>query len=68
MSGAGRIKHDGSRDDELIEVKTAKRQYTIKAHELEELWKQATRQGKDPVMVIEFKGITAYLYPALKSG
>jgi len=66
MSGAGGIKHDGHDDEHLYEVKTAKRHYSLQAHELEELWRKATRQGLDPVMVVEFKGITAYIFPSPK--
>lgn len=55
MSGAGSIKFDGSDEETLYEVKDAPTQYTLKSDELKSLWKQAMRQGKDPVFIIQFE-------------
>lgn len=63
MSGAGRIKHDGSDSDILYEIKTADKQYTIKASEAGELWRRAVQQEKEPLMIIEFgSGLQAVVW------
>lgn len=60
-SGALRIKHDASTDDCLIEIKSARKSYTLKSADLDELWVRAARQGKEPLFVVEFEhlGVTA---------
>ena len=53
-SGAGSIKHDGSTDDELIEVKDANKTHSILANYLYELFVTAVRQGKQPRYIVKF--------------
>lgn len=57
MSGAGRIKGDGSTDEYLIEVKDARLVHQLRATDLFDLWKLAVKQDKDPLMIIRFSGI-----------
>lgn len=62
MSGAGRIKGDGSDEAVLYEVKDrtgATRSYRVSEKELLDLWRQAAREGKEPVLVIEFGEVRA---------
>jgi hypothetical protein len=53
-SGAGRIKHDASTAQELIEYKDANLTHQVKGSDLEELWQRAVAQGKDGKYVIYF--------------
>ena len=53
-SGSGGIKHDGSSENEVIEVKTVEKTHTLKADYLESLYAHAVRQGKEPVYVVAF--------------
>lgn len=53
-SGAGSIKYDASDDETLVEVKDANKSYTISAAYVEDLFRVATRQGKQAVLVIKF--------------
>ena len=54
-SGAGNIKEDMSTDDEVIEVKDANLTYSLKASELETVFKRAARQGKEGQFVVYFR-------------
>lgn len=60
MSGAGRMKGDGSDEQFLYEVKDAagKNSYRITEAELRTLWKQSAKEGKEPVFVIVFGEFT----------
>lgn len=66
-SGAGHIKHDGSDDDTLCEVKLTSRSFTLNAAYLHGLMAQAVRQGKEPLLLIEFDdpkhGLTVEVRP-----
>ena len=53
-SGAGRMKYDMSDDDTLLEMKDANKSFTISAAYVEDLFRVATRQGKQAVLVIKF--------------
>ena len=53
-SGAGKIKYDGSDDDCVMEVKDAAKSFTLNRTYLESLFKNAARQGKEAVLVVEF--------------
>lgn len=53
-SGAGRIKHDGSTHDELVEVKSARKQFALRLVDLAVLYKRAVQEGKEPLMVVTF--------------
>jgi hypothetical protein len=53
-SGAGHIKHDGSDDEFLVEVKDARKSYTMKSTELRELTTRAIRQSKLPMFLVYF--------------
>jgi hypothetical protein len=55
MSGAGRIKGDGSDDFRLYEIKDANKSYTLKADDLIALMTYAAREMKEPVMVVQFQ-------------
>lgn len=60
-SGAGRIKYDGSDDDDLIEVKDANKSHTLQASLLNDLFVTATRQGKDAVYIVTFLDPSLYV-------
>lgn len=51
-SGAGRIKWDGSDEESVIEVKDAKESYQVKKTLLRDLHKEASRQGKAAILII----------------
>ena len=61
MSGAGRRKADGSDESFVYEIKDALGQkgYRLTEAELDALWSQAVKEGKDAAMVIEFSGLIA---------
>lgn len=64
MSGAGREKGDGSDDEYLFEIKDRtgrERSYRVREAELLSLWRQAVAVGKEPVLIIEFGEIVAYI-------
>lgn len=62
MSGAGRIKEDGSTPDLLIEVKDANKSFTLNGADLLQTRTRAIRQGKTGCWVITFaNGLTATL-------
>jgi hypothetical protein len=44
-----------STDYDLIEVKDAKRTYTLKGMELEDLFVRSTRQNKSAVFIVYFR-------------
>lgn len=52
-SGAGRIKFDGSDEESIIEVKDATSSFTIKKSLISSLYKDASRQGKQGVLLIK---------------
>lgn len=60
-SGALRIKHDASDAETLYEIKDANKTFTLKAVDLDELWRRAARELKEPVFIVKYKdrGITA---------
>ena len=55
-SGAGRIKFDGSSETEVGEVKTAAKSYTVQRQYMIDLFTNAVRQGKTPILIIKFPG------------
>jgi hypothetical protein len=57
-SGAGSIKNDMSTDNAIIEMKTAGKSHTLSAKYLEGVYTNATRQGKDAVLLIVFPNVT----------
>ena len=58
-SGAGSIKYDGSREDAVIEVKDAERSFSLSRKYLMSLFKNAARQSKDAMLIVEFPDLTA---------
>jgi len=60
-SGALRIKNDASDDEVLYEIKDANKSYTLTAGDLHQLWKEAVKQDKEPVFIVQFmhKGMRA---------
>ena len=54
-SGAGGIKGDASTDDELIEYKDANRTHTLNGQELDDLFRRASRQGRQAIYNIHFR-------------
>jgi hypothetical protein len=56
ISGAGKIKDDGSDSEAVYEVKDAVKTYTIKASEMRGLRRRAVMQGKQGVLLIKFPG------------
>lgn len=61
-SGAGKIKHDGSNSEEVIEVKIAAQSFRLKGADLDTLFRRSVQQGKDPVMIVQFdNGIEAVI-------
>lgn len=57
-SGAGTIKYDGSNDDVVMEVKDASKSFTLSRSYLLSLFKNAARQGKEAILVVEFPDLT----------
>jgi hypothetical protein len=55
MSGAGSIKWDGSTEDSLLEIKSAKVTHSIKGKMLRDLLADANKQGKDALYIIHFE-------------
>lgn len=53
-SGAGRIKFDGSDENFIIEHKDATQSFTVNKRLIEALHKEAARQGKDGMLIIQF--------------
>lgn len=53
-SGNGRLRFDGSTRGLVIESKDAAKTFTLNATYLEELFREATKYGKDGVIVIRF--------------
>ena len=63
MSGAGRIKEDGSDEDNLYEVKWANRSFTLNSSDLRMSWQRAAREAKDSVWIVRFaNGIDAIIH------
>jgi hypothetical protein len=54
MSGAGRIKGDGSDADFMYEIKDASKAYTMSGSYLEKLRLEAIHDLKQPCMIIYF--------------
>jgi hypothetical protein len=54
MSGAGRIKQDGSDDTTTYEVKDALKQFVLKEKEVRDAFVNAARNGKASVWLIVF--------------
>lgn len=61
MSGAGRIKLDGSDEDDLIEVKDAPKGYRITAKELHDAHVEAAKQGKSALWLIRFVSLPGWV-------
>lgn len=53
-SGAGHIKWDASDDERLVEMKDAKKTITVNGEYLDKLFRDAVRQGKDAIFIINF--------------
>ena len=53
-SGAGSIKDDGSDDETVYEIKSAKKAHTLRGDYLNRLYERATKQGKEAVMIVVF--------------
>lgn len=68
MSGAGRIKYDGSTEADLVEVKDANKSHTLKASLLNDLRVKATRQGKDAVYIVTFQDPSLYVECRVRRG
>lgn len=63
MSGAGRIKEDGSDEDNLYEVKNANRTFNLDSRDLLLSYIRGCRAGKDAQWIIRFSnGIEATIY------
>lgn len=62
-SGAGRIKHDASDEESVIEYKTARKSFALQGQYLQDLFAVAIRQGKEARMEIHFReaNITAHI-------
>lgn len=56
-SGAGRIKDDASSEDFILEIKDANKTHTLKAADLDALFRRAVSQGKTPQYVIYFQSV-----------
>lgn len=54
-SGAGRIKYDASDRERLVDTKLAAKTFTLTAKALLDLRTEAARQGKTPIVIIEFQ-------------
>ena len=62
-SGAGRIKHDASDEETVIEYKTARKSFALQGQYLQDLFGVAIRQGKEARMEIHFReaNVTAHI-------
>lgn len=67
-SGAGSIKHDGSTEDQLIEVKDAARSHTLSGQYLSDLFTTAVRQGKEPLYIVTFKDADLVVECTIRKG
>lgn len=67
-SGACGIKNDYSTDDTVFEQKTTVKSHTIKGDDLEKLFVNATRQGKDAVYTIYFRDANVTLEGVVRRG
>jgi hypothetical protein len=56
MSGAGRIKGDGSTKDFLYEVKESRKQFTLSLSLVKIMWRRAAKEGKDPLVIVKYPG------------
>ena len=54
MSGAGTVKFDGSDDDYIFEVKNTRRSFSLSGQLLANMFRLASRQGKQPKLLIRF--------------
>ncbi len=54
-SGAGKIKHDASDDNRLVEYKTATKTFTLSGKYLADFFRVATRQSKQAIMEVDFE-------------
>lgn len=54
-SGAGRIKHDASNEDTILESKEANSTHTLSGDYLNTFYVRAMQQGKEPLYVVRFK-------------
>ena len=57
-SGAGKIKYDGSDEDRVVEVKDAAKSFTLNRTYLDALFKNAAKQSKQAVLIVEFPDLT----------
>ncbi len=67
-SGSGSIAFDGSTADDLIEVKDARKSFTLKASYVERFWKTAIRRRLRPVIVVYFSDIDTTVEMTFKKG
>lgn len=69
-SGSGNIRYDGHDDESIIEVKNAKKSYTMNHRYLRTLMDHAIRQNKTARFEVHFPGFTAYvvLLPTRSNG
>ena len=55
MSGAGNKKNDASSDTVHVEFKDARRSFTLNGAYLESIRVNAAREGKEPVLIVNFR-------------
>jgi hypothetical protein len=56
MSGAGRIKGDGSDEYVLYELKEASKSFNLSRALVQMMWNAGARQHKEPVIIVDFPG------------
>jgi hypothetical protein len=67
-SGAGSIAFDGSNDKDLVEVKDARKSFSLQSHYIARLWQTAVRRRLRPVMVVYFSDIDITAEITFKKG
>lgn len=53
-SGSGGIRFDGSTEEDVVEIKAARKSFVMNGAYMDRLYTEAVRQGKDAVMVVVF--------------
>ena len=67
-SGSGSIAFDGSTADDLIEVKDARKSFTLQSTYIERFWRTAVHRRLRPVMVVYFSDIDMTVELTFKRG
>lgn len=67
-SGSGSIAFDGSDENDLCEVKDARKSFVLSSAYILRFWKTAVRQKKRPIMVVYFSDADLTVEMTFKKG